>query len=363
VQYLAEIPSPTQGVWHLGPLPLRAYALCILAGIVAACAITEVRLRRRGAPKWMVLDVAVWAVPVGIVGGRIYHLITSPDAYFGADGDPMAAFAIWNGGLGIWGAVAGGGVGALIACRRLGVPLTFFADALAPGLPVAQAIGRLGNWFNNELFGGATSLPWGLRVYEFNLQNGQAVTDADGNPIEVAGGPFHPTFLYELVWNLGVAALVWLVDRRWKLGRGRAFALYVMGYTVGRFWIEALRTDTAHSIVGMRVNGWVSILVFLGALIYFLQVRGPQEHVLVQPDGSLRLVTAQGEPIGSPASQPGPGMADGGGDVGDGGAGDGGAGDGGAGDGDGDRGAGVSAGPTGPPPEEQADLPAGADKT
>jgi prolipoprotein diacylglyceryl transferase len=304
VQYLAEIPSPTQAVWHLGPLPLRAYAICILAGIVAACAITEVRLRRRGAPKWLVLDVAVWAVPFGIVGGRIYHLITSPEQYFGAGGDPLEAFAIWNGGLGIWGAVAGGAVGAWIACRRLGLPLTFFADALAPGLPVAQAIGRLGNWFNNELFGGHTDLPWGLRVYDFNLQLGVAETDdVTGelipfvDPETGAVGPFHPTFLYELVWNLGVALLVWLVDRRWKLGKGRAFALYVMAYTVGRFWIEAMRTDEANVIFGMRVNNWVSILVFLGALLYFLRVSGPQEHVRVDEDGKLHLVTAEGEPI------------------------------------------------------------------
>ncbi len=297
IRYLAEIPSPSQGVWYLGPLPIRAYALCILLGIVAACAITEVRLRRRGAPKWMVLDVAVWAVPFGIVGARIYHVITSPAGYFGANGDPLQAFAVWNGGLGIWGAVAGGAVGAWIACRRLGVPLTFFADALAPGLPVAQAIGRLGNWFNNELFGSSTSLPWGLRVYDFDMSNGRAYTDADGNPIVLAGSPFHPTFLYELVWNLGVALLVWLVDRRWKLGKGRAFALYVMAYTVGRFWIEAMRTDTALEFYGLRLNNWVSILVFLGALVYFLRVRGPQEHVRVDDNGALHLVTAGGEPI------------------------------------------------------------------
>jgi prolipoprotein diacylglyceryl transferase len=296
-QYLAEIPSPTQGAWHLGPFPIRAYALCILLGIVAACVITEVRLRRRGAPPWMVLDVAVWAVPFGILGARIYHVITSPDAYFGAGGRPLQAFAIWNGGLGIWGGVAGGALGAWFACRRLGVPLTFVADAVAPGLPVAQAIGRLGNWFNNELYGGHTDLPWGLQIYRYDLRTGQAETDANGDPIEVPGGPFHPAFLYELVWNLGVALLVWLVDRKWKLGKGRAFALYVMAYTVGRFWIEAIRTDEAHVFVGMRVNNWVSILVFLGALAYFVRVRGPQEHVKVDENGRLLLVTADGEPI------------------------------------------------------------------
>ena len=299
VRYLAEIPSPTQGVWNLGPIPIRAYAVCILLGIVAACAITEVRLRRRGAPKWMVLDVAVWAVPFGIIGARIYHVITSPEGYFGSspDASPVKALYIWNGGLGIWGAVAGGALGAWFACRRLGVPLTLVADAAAPGLPVAQAVGRLGNWFNNELYGGPTTLPWGLKVYDYNLVEGRARTDVNGEPIVQPGGPFHPTFLYELVWDLGVAVLVWLVDRRVRLGRGRAFALYVMAYTVGRFWIENLRTDEAQVFGGMRINAWVSILVFAGALAYFLRVRGPQEQVRQNEDGTLTLVTADGEPI------------------------------------------------------------------
>jgi prolipoprotein diacylglyceryl transferase len=295
--YLAAIPSPTQGVWYLGPFPVRAYALCILLGMVAAAWIAEVRLRHRGAPKWLVLDVTVWAVPFGIIGGRIYHVITSPDAYFGTGGNPMKVFAIWEGGLGIWGAIALGGVGAWIGCRRLGIPLTFFADALAPGLVVAQAIGRLGNWFNNELYGSHTGLPWGLTVYQYDLSTGKAETDAAGDPIVVAGGPFHPAFLYELVWNLGVALMVYLVDRRLKLGKGRAFALYVMGYTVGRFWIEALRTDPAHHFLGMRLNNWVAIAVFLGALLYFMRVRGPQEHVRLDEAGKLQLVTADGTPI------------------------------------------------------------------
>ena len=189
---VTAFPSPTQGIWYIGPLPLRAYALFILLGIVAACAIAEVRLRQRGAPKWMVLDIAVWAVPFGILGGRIYHVITSPDDYFGEGGRPMRVFAIWEGGLGIWGAVALGGVGAWIACRRAGVPLTFFADALAPGLPVAQAIGRLGNWFNNELYGSATSLPWGLTVYDYDLSRGQAVRDSDRQPDRAARWPLPP---------------------------------------------------------------------------------------------------------------------------------------------------------------------------
>jgi prolipoprotein diacylglyceryl transferase len=301
---LAEIPSPTQSVWFLGSVPIRAYALCIVLGIVAACAVTEIRMRRRGAPPWAVLDIAVWAVPFGIVGARIYHVITSPDAYFGKDGVFIDAFKIWHGGLGIWGAVAGGAVGAWIAARRLGIPLTFVADALAPGLPLAQAIGRWGNWFNNELFGGQTSLPWGLKVYEWNADQGKALTDVAGHPIARLG-LYHPTFLYESLWNIGVAILVWQLDKRHRFGRGRAFALYVMAYTVGRFWIEAMRTDTAHHILGMRVNNWTSIIVFVGALIYFLRVRGPQEHLLVTENGEVRVVPApDGSAPAEPAAEP-----------------------------------------------------------
>jgi prolipoprotein diacylglyceryl transferase len=295
-RYLATIPSPTTFAWFIGPIPIRAYALCIIAGIVAACVITEVRMRRRGAPKYFVLDLVIWAVLFGIPGGRIYHVITSPENYFGAGKHPIDALKVYDGGLGIWGAIALGAVGVWIACRRAGVSLTFVADALAPGLPVAQAIGRLGNWFNNELYGGPTSLPWGLRVYQADLSSGKVET-VNGQPVEVPGGPFHPTFLYELIWDLLIAVLVWQMDKRYKFGKGRAFALYVMAYTVGRFWIEAMRTDTAHHFLGLRLNDWVSIVVFLGALLYFLRVRGPQEHVRIDPGGRMHLITAEGEPI------------------------------------------------------------------
>jgi prolipoprotein diacylglyceryl transferase len=304
-QYLATIPSPVQGVWHVfGFFPLRAYAICILLGIVAAVAVAEVRMRRRGAPHWFVLDVAIYAIPAGIIGARIYHVITSPDAYFGTNGHVMGIFYVWKGGLGIWGAVAGGGLGAWYACRRANIPLTLFADALAPGLPLAQAIGRWGNYFNNELYGGHTSLPWGLNVYEYDLGVGHAITDANGNPILQPGGPFQPTFLYESIWDVGVAVLVWLVDRKFKLGRGRAFALYVMAYTFGRFWVELLRTDEAHHFLGLRVNDWVSIVVFLAATVYFVRVKGPQEHIHVDENGKFHAVTADGEPIEWRRSRP-----------------------------------------------------------
>jgi prolipoprotein diacylglyceryl transferase len=300
---LAYIPSPTTAVWNLGPLPIRAYALFIIAGIIIACVVTEARMRARGAPRNTVLDLAVWAVPFGIVGGRLYHVITTPDDYFGADGDPIQVLYVWEGGLGIWGAIAGGAVGVWFACRQLKLPFRMVADAAAVGIPLAQAVGRLGNWFNNELYGARDDdLPWGLRVYR--MTNGRAET-LDGEPIAEVG-LYHPTFLYELLWNVAVAILVWQVGKRLRLGAGRQFALYVMAYTVGRFWIELLRIDDTSevptpgaedvvvTILGQRINVWVSVLVFLGALVYFLRVRGPQEFLLPETDGpGFRVVTEE----------------------------------------------------------------------
>ncbi|MDQ3113479.1 MAG: prolipoprotein diacylglyceryl transferase [Actinomycetota bacterium] len=256
---LTSIPSPADGVWNLGPVPLRAYAMCIIAGIFIAVWVGQRRWEDRGGDRALISDVAIWAVPFGIVGGRLYHVISSPDAYFGAGGNPIKAFAVWEGGLGIWGAIALGGVGAWIACRRAGVRLPPLADALAPGLALAQAAGRWGNWFNQELFGGPTSLPWALQI------------DPQFRPVgfeEVA--TFHPTFLYESLWNIGVALLVVWADRRWRLGHGRAFALYVAAYTVGRGWIEYLRIDPAEDVLGLRLNVWVSLLVLLGAIAYLV---------------------------------------------------------------------------------------------
>jgi prolipoprotein diacylglyceryl transferase len=259
--FLASIPSPPHNEWHLGPFPVRAYALAILVGIVAAVLICQRRWKDRGGDPDTVLEVSFWAVPFGIVGGRLYHLITSPDAYFGEGGHPWRAFAIWEGGLGIWGAIALGGVGAWIGCHRAGVRLAPFADALAPGLLVAQALGRLGNWFNQELFGGPTTLPWGLRIDDAHLPAGYA-----------PGTLFHPTFLYEILWNLaGAVLLVWL-DRQFRLGHGRVFWAYVMIYTSGRLWIEMVRIDDAHHFLGVRLNVWTAAIVFVGALVAFVMV-------------------------------------------------------------------------------------------
>lgn len=256
----AGIPSPSQGVWYLGPFPLRAYALAILAGIVLAYWILQRRYRARGGPTEALPDIAMWAVVLGIIGGRLYHVISSPAAYFGPNGTWYKAFYIWEGGLGIWGAIALGALGMWIGARRQGLALPPLADALAPGLLVAQAVGRLGNYFNQELFGSPTTLPWGLQVSD-------AVAARAGYP---AGTLFHPTFLYELCWNLlGALVLVWL-DRRFRMGHGRVFWLYVIWYTAGRGWIEMLRVDEANHVLGLRLNVWTSILVFVLGIVGYL---------------------------------------------------------------------------------------------
>ncbi|MEC3980031.1 prolipoprotein diacylglyceryl transferase [Amycolatopsis sp. H20-H5] len=308
--FLATIPSPDRGVWHLGFIPIRAYALCIIAGIIVALWWGERRWVARGGTKGTVVDVAVFAVPFGLVGGRLYHVITDNQLYFGPGKNPLDALKIWDGGLGIWGAIALGGVGALIACRRKGIPLPAMADTLAPGIVVAQGIGRLGNYFNQELYGAHTDLPWGLEIYQRfnpddpnNLLNGVAT-----GHIPLPNSPVHPTFLYELLWNFAVAALVVWADRKFKLGHGRVFALYVAGYTAGRFWIELMRTDDANHILGLRVNVWTSILVFLGAVIAFVLTRnrGPREapETLRGKDFEAEPVSADVAPADATEAEP-----------------------------------------------------------
>ena len=262
-----SIPSPEQSVWFIGFFPIRAYAMFILAGIIVAVWITARRLAERGGKPGQALDVATWAVPFGIVGGRIYHVISSPQAYFGEGGHPVDAFKIWEGGLGIWGAVALGSLGAWIGCRRNGVRFLDYADAAAPGVVLAQAIGRLGNYFNNELYGARTDLPWGLEIHCWDQGAGAAIT-CPGSTTNILG-TFQPTFLYESLWSLLVALTLVLVDRRFSLARGQIFALYGMLYTVGRGVIEMLRTDTANYVFGLRLNVWTSVIVFAGSAFAF----------------------------------------------------------------------------------------------
>ena len=276
-QIPASIPSPTSGVWHLGPFPVRAYALCILAGIVAAVWITGRRLVDRGHAAEKSIDIAAWAVPFGIVGGRVYHVITTPQPYFGEGGHPLKAFAIWEGGLGIWGAIALGAVGAWLGARRHGVSFLDYVDAAAPGVAVAQALGRWGNWFNNELYGRETDVPWGLTIHQWDNGAGRAVRDAAGDPVVLC--TFHPTFLYESLWCLLLALVLVLVDRRRALRKGQLFGLYVVGYPLGRVVFELMRSDEANRIFNVRVNVWTSILVF--ALGLYLVWAGRRREVAV----------------------------------------------------------------------------------
>lgn len=262
------IPSPEQSVWYLGPFPVRAYALSILVGIGVAIWLSEKRWRARGGRPGVVMDISVWAIPFGIIGGRVYHVLTTWSEYFGPNGDPMRAFEIWKGGLGIWGAVALGFVGGLIGARRAGVKVAPLADAVAPGIVLAQGIGRIGNWFNNELYGRATDQPWGLVIHQWDQSAGRAVLDAQGTPVVI--GTFQPTFLYEFAFVVVLAVVLILLDRRFALHRGQLFGLYIMGYPLGRIFIEKMRTDTAELILGQRLNVWTSILVFLlGAVIFW----------------------------------------------------------------------------------------------
>ncbi|SKD91886.1 prolipoprotein diacylglyceryl transferase [Mycobacteroides abscessus subsp. abscessus] len=230
------------------------------------------RWEQRGGERGVIYDIALWAVPFGLVGGRLYHVMTDWQTYFGAHGKGIGkAIAVWEGGLGIWGAVALGGVGAWIACRRRGIPLPAFADAIAPGIVLAQAIGRLGNYFNQELTGGPTTLPWGLELFYRRSADGTVdVLNLNGVSTGEVAQVVHPTFLYELLWNVLVFVLLIVVDRRFKIGHGRLFAMYVAAYCVGRFCVELMRVDPATQFGGIRVNSFTSTLVFVGAVAYIL---------------------------------------------------------------------------------------------
>lgn len=258
-----SIPSPSEGVWHLGPVPIRAYALAIILGVFAAIWLGERRWAERGGTAGQIGDIAIWGVPAGLVGARLYHVITDHELYFGPGKDAVDALKVWHGGLGIWGAIAGGVVGGLFACRFYGIKMRPVLDALAPALLLAQVIGRFGNYFNQELFGKPTDKPWGLEI------------DAEHRPAGYEdAATFHPTFLYEALWNSAAIALIIWLDRKFKLGYGRVFALYVMCYCAGRGWIENLRIDKVEydDVLGLRLNVWTSIVLFLAALAYFVVV-------------------------------------------------------------------------------------------
>ena len=258
------IPSPSLSSFSVGPITIHFYALCIITGIATAIWIGRKRYANLGGNPDDVSEVAIWAVPFGIIGGRIYHVITSPSQYFGANGNPIDALRIWEGGLGIWGAISLGAVGAYLYFRTHKTSLNFrqLLDSLAPGVVVAQAIGRIGNYFNQEVFGKPTELPWGLEIDSVNRPNGFE-----------SYSTFHPTFLYELLWCLVVAVLLIKLPgflKQVTSKQGDVFALYILGYTAGRVWIETLRIDEANLIFGLRLNIWVSFIVLITASAYLI---------------------------------------------------------------------------------------------
>lgn len=255
----ASIPSPPQGVWYLGPVALRAYGLLIATAMIIAVVLTKKRYESRGGDGELVYDVALWAIPFGIIGARLYHVITSPYQYFGPDGQWLEIFRIWEGGIAIMGGVIGGAIGAYIGLKRAGQRMGPFADSVAPTLLVAQAIGRFGNWFNQELFGKPTTLPWGLEIDDAHLPRGYE-----------SGTLFHPTFLYEAIWNLTMAFVIVKLDKKFKFKGGQVLFLYVALYATGRFWIENLRIDPAKIFFGMRLNAWSALLLIVVGVVGFL---------------------------------------------------------------------------------------------
>ncbi len=268
---LASIPSPSVSFFEIGPFRIYFYALCIMAGLILAVILTNYRLTQRGGEPWVVIDISLLAVPFAFVGARSYHVLTHLNDYFGEDKNPWNPFqpgsvwAIWEGGIAIFGALLGGAVGAWLGCRWTGVRFWSFADAMAPGMLLAQAIGRLGNWFNHELFGLPTDLPWGLEIESSNPAFPPGLEE---------GTLFHPTFLYEMIWNLlGVFFLLWL-GKRFTVQWGKLFASYLIWYSAGRVVWESIRIDPSEIILGLRVNVWTAIIgIALGILIIIVQTR------------------------------------------------------------------------------------------
>jgi len=262
---VTSIPSPEISYIELGPLRIHFYALFILTGIILALLLTESRLKARGLEAGVALDVSFWAIPFGILGGRFFHVITHPNDYFFQGADLLAPFRIWEGGLAIYGALMFGAVGAYIGSRKSGIKFTSYLDAVAPGILLAQAIGRWGNYFNNELFGLPTDLPWGLEI-------------SSSNPAYPAGLPegvlFHPTFLYESIWSLVGVALLLAADKRFNLRWGRMIGLYFIYYSIGRVWVEAIRIDPSEIVLGLRINIWSAIFgIVVGLVVMFISYR------------------------------------------------------------------------------------------
>ena len=280
---LASIPSPSSGTLDIGPLSIHAYGLMIALGVVAAVWLTGRRLEARGAgTRDDVSSMAVWAGIAGVLRARLYHVITDWSSF---QDSPLDAFKIWKGGLGIpGGLLAGIGVG-IWATKRRGVDWRVMATCAAPAIPLAQSIGRWGNWFNQELYGRATTLPWGLEI--------------SADKVAAAGYPpgtlFHPTFLYESLWNLALCGFLLVLDRRRPMRPPRLMGVYLLGYGIGRFWVEGLRIDTAHEVGGLRWNQWVALAVIIGSAVY-----------LVMSGRADRGVAPAAEPETEPEPEPAP---------------------------------------------------------
>ncbi|MFC5938336.1 prolipoprotein diacylglyceryl transferase [Corynebacterium choanae] len=287
---LAALPSPPQGVWYFGPIPIRAYALCIIVGVIIAAGLTKYRYQKRGGLGEVVLDAVIVIVPAGIIGGRAYHVATDHEKYFCDGCNPWDVLKVTNGGLGIIGAVAFGVLCVWIMMRRKGLPLAPLADAAAPGIVLAQGIGRLGNWFNQELYGHPTNLPWALEIYQRVRPDGSLSTMYGHSTGQVIA-TVHPTFLYELVCNVLCCVVLIVLDRRLTLGHGRVFALYMAGYGLGRFVVESFRADPATLVFGLRINTITSaLLVVAGLLLFALLRRGRETPLEVTPPTSRAVV-------------------------------------------------------------------------
>lgn len=284
---IASIPSPGFSVLELGPLTIRMYGLCIAMGVIAAVVISSRRWEARGGNPDDIGTIALWAVPAGVIGARMYHVATDWKTYRGNWGQ---AFNITNGGLGIPGGVALGVIVGIIVVKKKGLPVRPLLDVVAPAIPVAQAIGRLGNWFNQELFGRPTTVPWALEI------------DPEHRPIGYEQyATFHATFLYEALWNLALAGTLVLIDRKKRLYPGELFALYVLGYSIGRFWVEELRIDHASLILGVRVNLWMSAFAAIVTVAILVRNRlHPRPELLGAEAAASQAAGAPAEPADGP---------------------------------------------------------------
>jgi prolipoprotein diacylglyceryl transferase len=255
---LLSIPSPDTGIVHVGPLAIRMYGLMLLLGIAACIWLTGVRWVRQGGDWDLVFRVAVWGVGFGIVGARLYHDVTSWNEVQAID-TWWAPFAVWKGGLGVWGGILFGCLAGAVVIRKAGQSVRLFADAVAPGLLVAQGIGRWGNWFNQELYGKPTNLPWGLEINEQHRPPQYAASDT-----------FHPTFLYEFIYDLALAGVLIWIGSRFRIKPPALFSLYVSVYCFGRIFEELIRVDPSHRFLGERINFWVAIVMLVGSAAFFV---------------------------------------------------------------------------------------------